>query len=122
MGDELILPATIARELEVEGAFDRDPTCPAATAGHYADSHRKHVRCGVEEAHFAVADSPMAAAAFCFGDYTTCPVWTREKDGELDALRAKLRARATARLTERQIATGLRVDDSDDPHGEASAA
>lgn len=113
--DDLILPAQVARELEIEGVFDRPATCDAAVVGQYADSHRKYVRCQIAGMHFPISDSPLAAASFCFGEHTTCPIWRRERDGELVALRAKLHRREQARITQRQIETGLRVDDRDPP-------
>lgn len=112
MGTErLLLPAQVARELEVEGVFDREPTCDAATVGQYADSHRKYVRCGIAGEHFPLAEFPMGAAAFCFGDHTACPIWRRHKDGDLTDHQDKLERRRQLRITARQIETGLRVDD-----------
>lgn len=111
VSDDLLLPATIARELEIEGTFDRPPTCEAARTGTYSDSRRKYVRCGVTGDHYPIAEQPLAAAAFCFGDYTSCPIWMAHRDGALDAHNAKIARRATDRVTRRQIELGVRVND-----------
>ena len=114
MADDLLLPADVARELQIERAFDREPTCEAANVGHYVDSRRKYVRCGIMREHFPVAGPdglPLAAAAFCFGDYTSCPVWQAARDGTVDEIHANLDRRATERETRRQIVLGIRVDD-----------
>lgn len=109
--DDLLLPGHIARDLEVEGVFDRDPNCEAAVVGQYADSHRKYVRCAIAGEHFPLAEFPLGAAAFCFGEHTTCPIWRRDRDGGLIEHRQKLHDREQTRITARQIATGLRVND-----------
>lgn len=111
---DLLLPGHVARELEIEGAFDGEPTCEAATVGTYADSSRKYVRCGIAKDHFPLAGGQgmaLAAASFCFGAYQTCPVWLRAHDGRMKEIDENLERRRVARETERQIATGVRVND-----------
>ena len=122
---DLLLPGRIADELNIEGAFDRDPTCEAAHVGQYADSHRKYVRCAIAKDHFPLAGSnqmALAAASFCFGAYRTCPVWLRAHDGRLKEIDDNLHRRAVARETKRQIETGLRVNDRGLPDPEATTA
>lgn len=106
------------RPLE-ERLMQQGPKCPAARLGRYTNTGRAYVRCGVERNDFAMADSAIAAAEWCCGEYADnprfgpCPVWVaaQEKDPALDRTYAAQEAVQQDALTARQIASGTRVDD-----------
>lgn len=113
----LILPSRVMQEMaqeRIEQALEL--TCPAAEKLRFADTNRVAVRCGVNGDAFAAQDAPQAVLAFCGGEYTSCPIWQASVDRD-PVIERERRAREAARrkeITERQIASGLRVDDRGD--------
>lgn len=113
---DLILPSWVHQIQEASYADAKDPKCPAASLGHYADSGKQYLRCGVERRHFPVQESPLAVHGWCCDDYASCPVWIAGKEDDPALARThnaqdELDRRAQ---TERQIETGMRVDDSEE--------
>ena len=104
---KLIVPGPVGREVDLERSVG-ETTCPAAHLGRYSDSHRMYVRCGVTGQAFTVSENPVAARAFCCGDYGDCPIWQAEKgEGvDLDDWRGRVDERRNERLTHRQIEHG----------------
>jgi hypothetical protein len=92
-------------------------TCPYATIGQYADSDRHYIRCAAEDSHFAIADSPTAAIAWCCGDPTDgCPSFLSAKtgDGAVERNRHARERGHTERINQRHRDLGIRVDDGNE--------
>ncbi len=110
----IVIPGSTGLDIETERAVG-DTTCPAASDGRYADSGRRYIRCGIAKDHFPIAENPRAATGFCCGTYGACPVWQADRAGTTDLDLAEHRRliaqREQDRITDRQHATGVRVDD-----------
>jgi hypothetical protein len=121
----IYLPNSALQDVKQRQIIEQAPqtTCPAARTGRYADSGNLFLHCGIEKKHFAALDSPAGFLSFCCGDYTRCPSWQAEKTGDAVIQRV---AHATERnqverVTERQVASGLRVDDRGEREAEQIA-
>ena len=103
------------REAEAERAQrDLRPACPAASMGDYADSGARFIRCAVEDRHFKVADSPVAAMTWCCSGYEGCPSWQAARDRDPiveESVGAGRERRRLDRMNEHHRRIGLRVDD-----------
>jgi hypothetical protein len=89
--------------------------CPAAQT----DGQHQVLLCGVQRDWFPVRQNPTAVLMWCAGDYTDCPIWQAAHDEPalVDTTITAAEDGRTAKLTERQIATGLRVDDREEEVG-----
>jgi len=93
-------------------------TCPAAQT----DGQHQVLLCGVTKDWFTVRGNPAAVLMWCAGDYTDCPVWIASHD-EPDLVQATIDAAvqsANFKITGKQIASGLRVDDREEKELEKS--
>lgn len=117
MAEPLIVPGQVAREMDVERRVEelaRTPTCPAASAGQFADTGRRYIRCTPADDVYVARENIEAVLAFCCGDHTACPVWrmSRENGGAaIAAFRAEMEQHRQDRITREQIERGVRVDD-----------
>lgn len=104
------LPRFIALSRDWLAHADWEVKCPMGEA------HGKQVvLCRKAKDFLTVAHDPLAIAMFCASTHghQQCPVWQSEKDGT-GMIERTLAAREEADLreaTERQIETGVRVDD-----------
>lgn len=118
---ELYIAGRTGAEVNLERAVG-ETTCPEARSGDYADSRRRYIVCGIaekagEKPDMAVADFPIAVRALCCGDYVDCPVYQADRETlgeEFQQHKKLLEQRRQQRITDRQIASGARVDDRDE--------
>lgn len=101
----VLVPDSIPEKIEA--------TCPAATVTRYKDTGRPAIICRVANDSFAVEENPMGSLGWCCGEYTDCPVWRSQKDGDpiVERQRIAREGAALRKQTERQVETGMRIDD-----------
>lgn len=117
--DEDVRPPTVLPP-EVQAKLDRrEPmtvVCPAGEPVRDRKTGRQGVFCKIEDDSLTLAESAIAVACFCCHEYTECPSWQADRDNDpvVERQRQAKAQRKQDRLTERQVETGMRVDDREE--------
>lgn len=113
------VPIPVILPPEVQAKIDRgEPMTVRCPAGEPIRDRRGHqgVLCKIEREPLSLANSAIAIAMLCCHDYQECPTWQAsvDEDPVVERQHKATEQRKQDRLTEDQVAHGVRFDDRDD--------
>ena len=112
-------PVPVILPPEVQAKIDRgEPMTVRCPAGEPIRDRRGHqgVLCKIEREPLSLAGSAIAIACFCCHEYGECPTWQADQDEDPVVKRQHMATeqRRQDRLTEGQVAHGVRIDDREE--------